>query len=207
MRSSVGVVEYRMWMKNYKRIFFVFWGFFWKIKALHFQGSIFQFQKIWNFLRKTHCYPCDPGEFPGLEINSQAPPHLTPRKYAANRPILSRAGSTVTTWTPHAEDGRQVCGWGFLTGASSRSIPRWLIRSPLQTQVTPNRCAVIFHWEPQGFRGAAEVQDRHITVPSEPWPLRLPATSSRNLCPLQTLRTLPTSAQQLPATANHLVWD
>lgn len=75
------------------------------------------------------------------------------------------------------------------------------------TQVTPNRGAVIFHWEPQGFRGAAEVQDHHIAVPSEPWPLRLPATSSRNLCPLQTLRTLPTSAQQLPATANHFVWD
>lgn len=116
--------------------------------------------------RNIHCYPCNPREFIWIKINSQAA-NLMARKYFANQPIFPKAGGNVTTQSPHAEDGKQVCGWGFLAGAPHTRSPGGLSTGCSRHGSPPPWCAVIFH------RVTAEVPDYHraVSLPKVTTPL------------------------------------
>lgn len=88
-----------------------------------------------------------------MNWNELPAPNLMPRKYAANQPIFSKAGSYVTTESPHAEDGKQVCEWGFLTAATPAHSPGGLSTPCSRRRSLPTWCAVIFPWGPQGIHG------------------------------------------------------
>lgn len=103
-----------------------------------------------------------------MNWNELPAPNPMPRKYAANQPIFSKAGSYVTTEPPHAEDGKQVCERGFLTTATHAQSPGGLSAPCSRRKSLATWCAVIFHWGPQGIRGHCwSVGLSHNTFP--PW--------------------------------------